>query len=162
MMKHCLWSLAALAAVAVLAGPACAADDLTTSLKKETVELKSAGPLAFGPQGILFIGDPQAATIYAIDTGDRAKPDSTNKPKVEGIDTKVAALLGTEADQVRINDLAVNPISGTTYLSVARGSGAKAQPVVVSVSRAGKLDQVSLKDVKSARAEIANAVEGRM
>lgn len=161
-MKHCLWSLAALAAVAVLAGPACAADDLTASLKKETVELKSAGPLAFGPQGILFIGDPQAAAIYAVDTGDRAKPDSTNKPKVEGIDTKVASLLGTEADQVRIVDLAVNPISGTTYLSVARGSGAKAQPVIVTVNRAGKLDQLSLKDVKSARAEIANAIEGRM
>jgi len=156
-MKHCLWSLAALAAVAVLAGPACAADDLTASLKKETVELKSAGPLAFGPQGILFIGDPRAATIYAVDTGDRAKPDSTSKPKVEGIDGQVASLLGTETKQVRIADLAVNPISGTTYLSVARGSGPEAQAVIVSVSRAGKLNEVSLKDIKSAKATITNA-----
>jgi len=117
--------------------------------------------LAFGPQGILFIGDPQAAAIYAVDTGDRAKPDSTNKPKVEGIDTKVAALLGTEAKQVRIADLAVIPISGTTYLSVARGAGPEAQAVIVSVSRAGKLNEVSLKDVKSAKAAIPNANDRR-
>ena len=31
----------------------------------------SAGPLAFGPEGVLFIGDPQGAAIFAIDTGDR-------------------------------------------------------------------------------------------
>ena len=39
-------------------------------LKSGTVDLKSAGPLAFGPNGILLIGDPLGAAIYAVDTGD--------------------------------------------------------------------------------------------
>jgi hypothetical protein len=148
----------ALVVLAFLAGQACAADtNPRESLKSETVTLKSAGPLAFGPQGILFIGDPMAATIYAVDTGDRSAPESTDRPKIEGIDDKVASMLGTDAKQIRINDLAVNPISGNTYLSVARGRGADASPVIVRVSRAGKLSEMPLKDVKSAKATIANA-----
>jgi len=158
-----LFALAALVGLLVVVGPASAADtDLTANLKKETVTLKSAGPLAFAPQGILLIGDPQAAAIYAVDTGDRPKAsDSTVRPRIEGIDEKVAALLGTEADQVRIADLAVNPLSGTTYLSVARGAGPKATPVIVTVTRGGKLGELSLKDARSAKASIPNAAEGR-
>lgn len=160
-MLHRLFALAAVAAV-LSGGQARAAEtDLTESLKKAPVELKSAGPLAFGPQGILFIGDPQAATLYAIDTSDRLAPESTDRPKVEGINEKIAALLGTEAAEILIKDLAVNPISGNTYLSVARGTGPKAAAVLLRLSRAGKLSEVSLKDVKSAKAAIANAVEGK-
>jgi hypothetical protein len=159
MMKR----LCALVALAVLAGQAPAKDaDLTASLTKGTVELKSAGPLAFGPQGVLFVGDPQAATIYAIDTGDRTAADDTkSRPTVEGIDGKIGSLLGAEAATIQIKDLAVNPISGTTYLSVARGRGPDATPVLISVTRTGKLAEVSLKDVKSAKATIENAAEGR-
>ena len=38
------------------------------------------------------------------------------------------AMLGTDPKQVMINDLAVNPISGNVYLSVARGRGPDATP----------------------------------
>ena len=34
------------------------------------LELKSANVLAFGPHGILFVGDAQAAKIYAVQSGD--------------------------------------------------------------------------------------------
>ena len=44
----------------------------TASLKKGTPDLKSAGALAFGPEGILFVGDTKGAALFAIDTGDRA------------------------------------------------------------------------------------------
>jgi len=156
-----LHRLCALAALAILVGQAPAADEsLTQSLKKETVTLKSAGPLAFGPQGILFIGDPQAAAIYAVDTGDRTAAETTDRPKIDGIDEKVASLLETEAKQIRFADLAVNPISGTTYLSVARGRGPDATPVIVRVNRAGQPSLFSLKDVNSAKATIENAKTG--
>src|SRR5829696_1225417 len=107
-----------LAAAALLAvGLSFAAEaDPSKGLTEGTVTLKSAGPLAFGPSGILFIADPVAATIYAVDTGDNKAGDSTDRPKVEGIDEKIASLLGTEAKQVQVRDLAVNPVSGTTYL----------------------------------------------
>jgi hypothetical protein len=158
-MLHRSFVLAALAALAVGLGQAPAADDLTSSLKAGSVELKSAGPLAFGPQGILFVGDPQAAAIYAIDTGDRAAAESGGRPKVEGINDQIGSLLGTEAREVRIADLAVNPISGNTYLSVARGKGPTAPAVLVRVNRAGKLSEMPLKDVKSARTTIPNATD---
>jgi len=157
-MLYRLSAIAALAALVVLGfGTAPAAEtDLTASLTKGTVALKSAGPLAFGPQGILFVGDPSAAAIHAIDTGDRTAAESGGRPKVTGIDEKVGALLGTEAKEVQIKDVAVNPISGNTYLSVARGRGPNAAAVLLRVGRDGKLSEVSLKNVKQARTTIPN------
>jgi hypothetical protein len=150
---------APLALVILLAGVERAgAESLLDSLKPETVTLKSAGPIAFAPEGVLLVGDPAAAAIYAIDTGDRTAADKTkDRPRVEGVDEKVASLLGTEKGQVLIKDLAVNPLSGNTYLSVARGRGPTAPAVLLRVTPAGKLSELSLKDVKSAKAEIPNA-----
>src|SRR5437763_8089290 len=117
MFTRC-FALVALGCVLAVGLVSAADADPTASLEAKTVTLKSAGPLAFGPQGILFIGDPQAAAIYAVDTNDRTTPKSTDRPKVEGINEKIASKLGTEANQVRIADMAVNPISGNCYLSV--------------------------------------------
>lgn len=147
-------------AALILAGQIPADDkDLTSSLKAGTVELKSAGPLAFGPQGILFVGDPMAASIYAIDTGDRTATKDTTLPKVEGIDDKIAQKLGTEAKEIQVKDLAVNPISGTTYFSVARGKGPNAAVALVRLTRGGELSELSLANAntKSAKAELGNA-----
>src|SRR5437773_3886624 len=91
--------LLAVAAFAFTVGSARAADSLRDSLKSGTPELKSAGPLAFGPEGVLFIGDPQAAAIYAIDTGDNKPSTSAERPKVAGIDEKIGSLLGIEGKQ---------------------------------------------------------------
>jgi len=157
-MLHRSCAAAALIALTVLGLASAAKEkDATAGLQQGNVELKSAGPLAFGPQGILFIGDPQAATIYAIDTGDNKAGDATARPRVEGIDEKIASLLGTEKAQVRIADMAVNPASGTTYVSVARGT----TPVIVRVTRDGKITEQPLKDVKTSKSAITNAAQGR-
>src|SRR5262249_52977248 len=97
----------ALLATAAFAGSAA---NYAASLTAGKAQLKSAGSLAFGPDGILFIGDPMGAAIFAIDTGDRASA-KTAPLSVQGLDAKVAALLGTAPDQILINDMAVNPIS---------------------------------------------------
>src|SRR4051812_48876503 len=88
-------------------------------LAKGTPDLKSAGALAFGPNGLLFVGDAQGAAIYAIDTGDRTADSAGGPIKVEAINEKIAALFGTEPREVLINDLAVNPASGKAYLSAS-------------------------------------------
>jgi hypothetical protein len=148
-------ALAALLAAAVCAGPLAAAG-LGDSLHQGKPDLKSIGPLAFGPEGILFVGDPQGAAIFAVDTGDRTAGDR-GAVKVEGIDGKVASLLGIDAKQTRINSLAVNPASGQVYLSVSRGTGPDAMPVLLRVDRKGKIDEVPLADVKFAKATLPNA-----
>src|SRR6516162_10178931 len=150
-------TLLALAAAVVLAAPAAAAD-LTASLTKGTPELKSAGPLAFGPEGILFIGDTQAATIFAVATDDTAAPKALEKFKVEGVNEKIANMLGVDAKQLLINRIATNPTSGNIYISVSRGKGADAKPAIIKVDGAGKISEFALKDVKFSQAKLNNAV----
>ena len=82
--------------------------DLGSAAKTGAAELESAGPLAFGPDGILFVGDTKAAAIYAIDTGDRKEATKAGALNLEGVTAKIAALAGTTEDGIRINDLAVN------------------------------------------------------
>jgi hypothetical protein len=156
MLPRKSFAFAALTCALLLAGSARA--DQTDSLKKGTPEIKSAGPLAFGPDGILFVGDPQAATIFAIDTGDR-KAAGDARPKVKEIDGAIASLLGIEAKQLQIVDAAVNPLSGNTYLSVARGKGPDAKAVLLKMDRAGKISEFAVKDVKFASATLPNASE---
>ena len=47
------------------------AAEYTSGMKSGKAELQSAGVMAFGPDGILLVGDPMGAAIFAIDTGDR-------------------------------------------------------------------------------------------
>ena len=118
-----------LAWAALLGGVLCSltarAADPSASLKKGTPDLKSAGPLAFGPDGILFVGDTQGAALFAIDTGDRDRRPPRRAPiKVEDLGGEGRRRCsGTDPKQVMINDLAVNPVSGKAYLSVSRGRG---------------------------------------
>ena len=123
-------------------------------LTKGTPDLKSAGPLAFGPSGLLFIGDTQGGAIFAVDTADRTADSAGGSIKVDAINEKIAALLGTEPREIAINDLAVNPASGKAYLAVSRGRGPAASPVIVRTDRSGKLEVVSLENVAFAKAEL--------
>ncbi len=125
-------------------------------LKEGNITLQSAGPITFGPAGILFIADTKAAAIVAMDTGD-IKPGHGQDLKIEGIDKKVAALLGTTADQILINDMVVNPLSRNVYLAVSRGRGPDAKPVLVRVKSDGELGMVSLANARYSRAELPDA-----
>ena len=130
--------------------------DLTTGLKSGKLELTSAGPLGFGPQGILFVGDTKAAQISAIDTGDAKGDPEAVTVNVKGLNEVIAGLLGTTGSDVLINDMAVNPASGNTYVSASSGRGPAAKPVLLRVSTSGKVTIVSLKNVKHATAKLPN------
>ncbi|MBM3832162.1 MAG: hypothetical protein FJ403_02575 [Verrucomicrobia bacterium] len=145
-----------LALVSVLSIAANAAH-LSDSLKAGKVELKSAGPLAFGPEGILFVADPLDASVYAIATDDTKAASSTESFKVEAINEKIAALLGATAQQIQVNDLAVNPISRNACLSVSRGQGPDAAPVLVRVEKGGKLTALALDKAKFSKANLPDA-----
>ena len=134
-----------------------AAANWTAGMKEGKLELKSAGPIAFGPEGILFIADTKAAAIAAVATGDTKAVDASKLTKVEGINQKIAGLLGTAADQILIDDLSVNPISRNVYLAVSRGRGADATPVIIRIKGDGQPEIVSLDKVKFSRGELPDA-----
>jgi hypothetical protein len=149
--------IAAIGVVAAFLSAAMAgAAEPTASLKQGKPDLKSAGPLTFGPEGILFVGDTTGAALFAIDTGDAAAAAEKRPIQVKDVAGKTAALLGTDARQILINDLAVNPRSGNVYLSVSRGRGPDALPVIVRINADGKLDELSLDNVRFGKAELPN------
>jgi hypothetical protein len=133
------------------------AADLTDSLKAGKADLKSAGALAFGPDGVLFVGDSMGGMIFALDTQDRT-PSQSTAVEVQGLSDKIAAMAGTAADQIQVNDIAVNPISRKTYVSVSRGLGAAADPLIVRIDPAGKLEALSLDNIKYSRVVLPNPV----
>ena len=147
---------AAVAAVAIIA-IADTPSNLAASLKPGKLQLKSAGALAFGPDGVLFVGDSLGGSVAAIDTSDRTAPKGAAAINVDGLDSKIAALVGIPADQLVINDMKVNPLSKNVYLSASRGKGPDAQPLIIKVDTAGAVSAVSLDNVKFAQVSLIDA-----
>jgi hypothetical protein len=118
---------------------------------------QSLGHMAFGPGNVLFIGDNAGAQILAVEIDDATR--GTGAINLDGIDTKVAQVLGVPAGDVQINDLAVHPTSKNVYLTVSRGTGANAVPVLLRVTRnaARPIEEVPLTNVKHSLAAITNA-----
>lgn len=108
--------------------------------------MTSIGTLAFGADGTLFASDPMAATIYAIDLGASAAAAGTKD--VPALDQTIAALAGTDAAQISIKDVAVDPKSHNSFVSVMRGTGASAQPALARVDGNGKVELVALDAAK--------------
>ena len=129
---------------------------LTAGMKEGKPDLKAMNQLAFGPEGVLFIADTKSAAIVAIATGDTKSASASGTIKAEGINHKIAALVGTSAEQIIIEDLAVNPLSRQAYLAVSRGRGPDAAALLVRIKADGQPELVSLEKVKFARAELPN------
>ena len=135
------------------------AGDIAGDLAGGSAGLKSAGALAFGPDGMLFVGDSVGGAIAALDTGDRTAAASASKVNVQGIDEKLAALVGVMPADILINDVAVNPISKSVYVSAARGRGPDAAPLVVRVDASGKLTLLALDNIKHETVSLTDAPE---
>jgi hypothetical protein len=133
--------------------------DATDNLTAGKVELKSAGALTFGPGGILFVGDSVGGSVVALDTGDRTAAPAGTKIDVEGVDAKIAALVGTAPDQIMINDVTVNPVSKNAWLSASRGRGADAAPLIVRVDASGKVSVLALDHIRHASVSLVDAPE---
>lgn len=138
--------------VASLYRPAQAAAVLTPG----KVDLKSAGALTFGPDGVLFVGDSIGGAVVALDTNDKT-PVKTAAINVQALDQKIAGLVGVTADQILINDVAVNPISKNVYVSAARGRGPDAVALVVKVEPSGKVTPLALDNIPHASVALVDA-----
>ena len=127
-------------------------------LRRGKVDLRSAGPITFGPAGILFLADNSVATVSAVDVADPGPEGGSEPFDLEDVDARVGSFLGCEPGGVVIKDMAVHPLSHNVYLSVQRGHGEAAQPVLVRISRLdGSIADLPLDDVPLAAAAIGDA-----
>jgi hypothetical protein len=127
-------------------------------LRTGTASLRSAGPITFGPAGILFLADNAAARVLAVDVADPGPASPPEPLDLEDVDARVGSFLGCAPADVIIRDLAVHPVSRAVYLSVQRGLGDDALAVLVRVDPAdGSVAEVPLDGVPLAAADIADA-----
>jgi hypothetical protein len=116
-------------------------------------EIKSITSLAFGPNGILFLGDSRDATVFAMDTKDVSRVEKAAAIEIKNVDQKIAALLGTKAENIIIEDIAVNPLSKKVYCAVQYSDGT---PVLLTIE-GDKINQVSLNDISYSSVSLNDA-----
>jgi hypothetical protein len=142
------------ALVLALVATAAAAETLPADVGPQ---FQSIGPLTFGPDGVLFAADNRAARIYAIDLGDAAAGAAPGAQDIQGIDQKIASMLGTDARELTITDLAIHPESKNAFLSAQRGQGSSARAVLLRVDGAGEIDVISIDKLQYTMVSIPNA-----
>ena len=116
---------------------------------------KRIGRMSFGPNGLLLVVDRDAASIVAIDTGDRG-PVKKLKKRIDNVDDLVAASMGARPGGVQILDMAVNSQSGKIYLSVVRKSDN--QSAVLTVDADGNIANFDLKSAKHVRVTLPGKI----
>ena len=127
-------------------------------LQRGSVELRSAGPITFGPDGVLFVADNATATIHAIDVGASGAASGAEPFDLEHVDERVASYLGAAVGDVAIHDLAVHPATHEVYLSVQRGHGDDGRAVLLRIDGLdGSVREVDLVDVPTASVGLDDA-----
>ncbi len=124
-------------------------------LEPGTPDLRSAGALAFGPDDVLFIGDTSSAAVFAVATGDKGDGSTSADILIDDITSAVSDVCGAEAT---INDLAVNPRTGTVFLSVTAGE----EPAICQVDGDGRISRLNLQEIPFARAGLPDAPEDKV
>lgn len=120
-------------------------------------DIKSVNALAFGPEGILFVGDSRNAAVYALNTDDTNQADAVEDFSIEDFDVFVAEALGAMATELTIQDVVVNPLSKNIYVAAHRNDGVPAILKVDSGTR--EVSSVLSGDVDYAKASIDNPVD---
>jgi hypothetical protein len=136
---------------------------INPSMTRGIVAMGSAGPITFGPNGTLFLGDTYGGAVWAVDLEETAGADAV--VEVENLDGRVASLLGASREQVRIHDLAVSPVSHAVYVTASRvdyddDNNIKnlqrpgATPHLIRIDPDGSITEVNLSAVMFQQADI--------
>lgn len=116
--------------------------------------MQSAGALEFGDGNVLFVGDREAGLVHAFEFEEGTFHDQSDfilgrastfegRRIIKGIDVEIASMLGIPASEVMINDLAIHPPTKQMVLSVHRGTGPDAEPLLFKVDD-GELELLDL------------------
>jgi len=154
-MKNLLAGLSVLALSFIMISAVNTGDrSLTEAFVTGNTGIASVNSISFGPEGILFVGDSKNAAIYAILTDDNTEVSEATSIRETEFDTKIAAALGTGVENIRITDMAVNPVSKKVYLSVNVADGT---PVILRWN-GESLENISLANASYSKIELDNPV----
>ena len=142
-----------------LAAPAAAQDAAVASGVGPSMQ--HMGPISFGPDAVLFAADAETVQVYALDLAAQVGGGAPGATSIMAIDEQIAATLGTGADNLLVTDMAVHPGTRNVFISVLRGRGAGAQPVLLQVDGAGDMTVVSLDQVPYSRVRLPDPPESR-
>ncbi|HJO04991.1 MAG TPA: hypothetical protein QGG47_13575 [Acidobacteriota bacterium] len=117
--------------------------------------MRSIGALEFA-DGVLFASDSVGGTLYALEVGSVGMAPEEFEA-VGSLDAKIAEMLGTTSSEIFVKDLAADSKSGVAYLSIMRGSGSHAEPVLVKVTPDGEVHHVDLAQVAYTKHDLTNA-----
>ncbi len=151
--KYTLFIVVLVMAIAIMA-MTYKTNSIKSNFTMGTPEVQSINALAFGPEGILFIGDSKSAMIYALDTKDMEKVSEAQEVEVTKFDELVATSLGTTSDKISFQDMVVNPDSKKIYFAVHTEDNT---PLLFQLNN-GEIQPVSLEKVSFAQTEISNPV----
>jgi hypothetical protein len=136
---------------------------MSNSTKKE---LRSAGMMALSPDNVLFVGDIDGAAIHAFALRESDLTPQTGVELgnfqnfegvdlVQGLDVKLAALMGTTYDNIKVNDIVVHPATSQVLLSVERTEGQHVIPAIVKVDH-GTLQLLDIKTIPHTHFDLPN------
>ncbi len=128
---------------------------LTADFVTGNPEITSINAISFGPEGILFIGDSKSAMVAAIDTKDNVAAEAPKSVKMAKVDEQIATLLGTTANEITIQDMAVNPISKMIYFAVHHSNGT---PVLLKTN-GETIEHVPLSEVSHSKIDLSNPID---
>jgi hypothetical protein len=134
-----------------------ALDLRTYGLEIGNPQIKSVGPIVFGPEGILFVGDNVSATIFAIDVSDPDLSNQNHSINLENIDIPLSSYLGCDRTDLLVRDIAVHPKTQNIYLAVMRGTGDESQPVLVKVQSDGSISCIDLANIAYSKIVLEDA-----
>jgi hypothetical protein len=123
-------------------------------------QLQSLGPLTFGPDGVMYAADSVGGKIYALNLGAQANGGAPGTANVANITQKIAAMLGTDALQVTVTDLAVDARTHNSFVSIMRGQGPAARPALLRVDGAGKITTIDTSALQFTSVDLPNLPAG--
>jgi len=127
------------------------------NISAQNAVLQSANVLEFGPENVLFVGDSKAGAIHAFQTETAENPTMQYGYNVKDLGQKVAAFLGTTAQNILVKDLAVHPATKEAYVAISRITGETYAPAIVILNQSGAIRKFDTKKAKSSSIAVKNS-----
>ena len=117
-------------------------------------QISAINSMSFSPEGVLFIGDSKNASIYALEIKDAENKEEAKGINLRNVDEKIAAALGTTVENIKINDMVVNPVSKMPYFGVNITDGT---PVLLRL-KGEEFENVTLNSIGFSKIGLNDAV----